>query len=231
MIGRSVFIGASLALATAAGGAQPAGAANLELVETTGEFNVTAFTKRVSRAADVRQVWDAGVLNPLILGGAKNALNGLQFGFGFDPSRIATAFVTHNESNLLLYNDAAWTTYRLGELYSVRDPNGKVVTTNIFAPARSSSMLADPNDVHGFYQDASVAALQRRGVMFFACDTALVQQAEQIANSGVARNQPPADIARTLRLSLLHDVTLVPSGVATVAFLQSRFHYAYLTEQ
>jgi intracellular sulfur oxidation DsrE/DsrF family protein len=46
----------------------------------------------------------------------------------------------------------------------------------------------------------------------------------------VVRNQSPADIARTLQRSLLRGVMLVPSGVAAVA-LQSRYHYAYLTEQ
>jgi intracellular sulfur oxidation DsrE/DsrF family protein len=218
-----------LALATAASGTL-GDAAGAEVVGQAG-FDVSAFSKRVSRDADVRHVWDAGTFYPQILGGVKNALNGLQFGFGIAPSRLATAFVTHNESNLLLYSDAAWTSYQLGTLYAVRDPNGATITSNIFASARSTSALADPNDVHGFYQDASIAALQRRGVMFFACNTALVQQAHQIANSGVAKNQSVDDIARTLQHSLLHGVTLVPSGVAVVAFLQSRYHYAYLTEQ
>jgi intracellular sulfur oxidation DsrE/DsrF family protein len=85
--------------------------------------------------------------------------------------------------------------------------------------------------VRGFYQDASIAALQKRGVMFFACNTALVQQAHQIADSGVAKNQSPDDIARTLQRSLLPGVMLVPSGVAVVAYLQSRDRYGYLTEQ
>jgi intracellular sulfur oxidation DsrE/DsrF family protein len=231
MIGRSAFIGASIAAATVAGTPQAGAAADLELVQTTAEFDVAAFAKRVSRAAEVRHVWDAGALNPRILGGVKNSLNGLQFGFGIEPGQLATAFVSHNESNLLLYDDAAWTTYRLGELFGVHDPNGAVVATNIFAAAHGTSMLADPNDVHGFYQDASVAALQRRGVMFFACNTALVQHAEQIAKSGFSRNQSAADIVHTLQRSLLRGVTLVPSGVAVVAYLQSRYRYAYLTEQ
>jgi intracellular sulfur oxidation DsrE/DsrF family protein len=229
MIGRSAFIGASLGLA-AAGVAQPGEAAGIELVEQAGEFDLAAFARRVSRDADVRHVWDSGSLRPTILGGVKNALNGLQFGFGIAPSRIATAFVTHSDSNLLLYGDSAWTTYRLGELYSVHDPNGAPITANIFAAAHSASTLADPNDVHGFYQDASIAALQRRGVMFFACNTALVQHAEQIAAGGLTK-QPANEIVRTRQHSLLRGVTLVPSGVAAVAYLQSRFHYGYLTEQ
>ena len=67
MIGRSAFIGASLALATAATGAKPGDAAGVGLVEQAGEFDVAAFMKRVSRDADVRHVWDAGKLYPQIL--------------------------------------------------------------------------------------------------------------------------------------------------------------------
>jgi intracellular sulfur oxidation DsrE/DsrF family protein len=201
------------------------------LVEKSGEFDVAGFNKLVSRSAEIRQVWDAGPLHPQILGGVKNSLNGLQFGFGIAATRLATAFVTRNDSNLLVYASAAWSEYRLGELFGVRDPSGAVVPSNIFATAHSTSMLADPNDVHGSYQDASIEALQRRGVMFFACNTALVQQANQIVNGGAAKGQSADDVARTLRKSLLPHVMLVPSGVAVIAYLQSRYQYAYLTEQ
>jgi len=224
---RSVFIGASL-VAAAALSADEADAA--ALVEKAGEFDVAGFNRLVSRSAEVRQVWDAGKLYPQILGGVKNSLNGLQFGFGIAATRLATAFVTRNDSNLLLYGNAAWTEYRLGELFSVRDPNGAVVGANIFAPARSTSMLADPSDPHGFYQDASIEALQKRGVLFFVCNTALVQHASQIVNGGAAKGKSADDVARALRKSVLPHVTLVPSGVGTVAYLQARYQYAYLTE-
>jgi intracellular sulfur oxidation DsrE/DsrF family protein len=230
MIHRSAFLGTSLAAVAAAVSAGEADAA-IGLVEKSGEFDVAAFSKIVARGADVRHVWDAGKLYPQILGGVKNSLNGLQFGFGIAATRIATAFVTHNESNLLLYADSAWAAYRLGELFSVHDPSGAVVASNIFAPAHSASMLADPNDPRGFYQDASIATLQKRGVTFFVCNTALVQHASQIVNGGAAKGQSIDDVVRTLRRSLLPHVMLVPSGVATVAYLQSRYQYAYLTEQ
>lgn len=231
MIPRSTFISASLVLAAAASAADPSEAADVGLVERAGEFDVAAFSKRVSQDADIRQVWDAGKLNPMVLGAVKNSLNGLQFGFGIPPSRIATAFVAHNDSNVLLYGDAAWTTYQIGQVFAVHDPTGATVTSNIFAPARNTSATTDPSDVHGFYQDASITTLQKRGVLFFICNTALVQQSHQIANSGVAPGQSPGDIARGLRRSLLPGVTLVPSGVAVIAFLQSRYHYGHLAEE
>lgn len=225
---RSVFIGASLVAATALSAAE---ADAVDLVEKAGEFDVAGFNKRVSRSAEVRQVWDAGKLYPQILGAVKNSLNGLQFGFGIAATHLATAFVTHNDSNLLLYGNSAWTEYRLGELFGVRDPSGAVVTANIFAPSRSAAMLSDPNDARGFYQDASIETLQKRGVLFCACNTALVQHASQIVNGGAAKGQSAADVTRALRKSLLPHSLLVPSGVGTVAYLQARYQYAYLTER
>jgi len=228
MVNRSDFIGASLAMSASSVLADTGSAA--PLVENSTEFDIAAFTKRVSRPADIRQVWDAGKWYPQILGGVKNSLNGLQFGFGIAADRLAIAFVTHNESNLLLYGNEAWARYNLGQVIGVHDPTGALVTSNIFGAARSTNTIADPSDVHGYYQDASIATLQRRGVMFFICNTALVQQANQILAAGAASGQEAVQVAQALRKSLLPGVMLVPSGVATIALLQSRHHYAYITE-
>jgi intracellular sulfur oxidation DsrE/DsrF family protein len=229
MVNRSDFLGASLAMSASRVLADSGGPA-FDLVEKPGEFDLAAFTKRVSRPAEIRQVWDAGKLYPQILGGVKNSLNGLQFGFHIAADEVALAFVTHNESNVLLYGSDVWARYNLGQVIGVHDPSGAVVSSNIFAPARSTNATADPSDVHGYYQDASIATLQRRGVMFFICNTALVQQARQIVDAGAARNETADQVARALRGSLLPGAMLVPSGVATIALLQSRHHYAYITE-
>ncbi|HTC31502.1 MAG TPA: hypothetical protein VK702_12320 [Candidatus Acidoferrum sp.] len=202
------------------------GGSAIGLVETAVQFDAHAFDKLVATSAEFRQVWDAGELQPRILGGVKNSLNGLQFGFNVAPANIAMAFVAHNTSNLLLYDDTAWSTYVLGQLFAVKDPTGAVVQTNIFAPSRSTNSTADPSDVHGFYQDASITTLQRRGVHFFICNTALVQQAELIVRAGATR-ESPQEVADALRSHLLPGVMLVPSGVAAIAYLQSRYRYAY----
>jgi len=202
------------------------GSAEIGLVETATQFDVRAFDTLVATNAEFRQVWDAGELQPRILGGIKNSLNGLQFGFNVPPANIAMALVAHNTSNLLLYDDTAWSTYLLGQLFGVKDPTGATVQTNIFAPSRSMNSTADPSDVHGFYQDASIATLQRRGVHFFVCNTALVQQAETIVRAGVTR-QTPQEVADALRSHLLPGAVLVPSGVAAIGYLQSRYHYGY----
>jgi hypothetical protein len=58
-----------------------------------------------------------------------------------------------------------------------------------------------------------------------------VQQAEQIANAGGAKGKSANDVAQELRSHVLPSVMIVPSGVGTIAYLQSRYHYAYTTEQ
>jgi len=141
MVNRSVFIGASLAL-SASGALADSARPVLDLVEKSGEFDIAAFTRRVSRPANVRPLWDAGKLYPQILGGVKNSLNGLEFGFGMAADRLATAFVTHNESNVLLYGNDVWTRYNLGQVIGVHDPTGAVVSTNIFAPAHCGDLIS-----------------------------------------------------------------------------------------
>ena len=226
---RSRFLAAAVPMAACATAACAGKAReSIGLVESAAQFDVHAFDQAVATSAPFRQVWDANALQPRILGNVKNSLNGLQFGFNEPPSNIAMAFITHNTSNLLLYDDAAWTTYLLGDLYGVKDPRGATVQTNIFAAARATSSSNDPNDVHGFYQDASVQVLQRRGVRFFLCNVALVQQAEEIVHAGAAK-QSPADVAQDLRDHLLPGVMLVPSGVSALAYLQSKHGYTYAT--
>ena len=223
---RSSFLAAAVPLAACATAACGNAAGGIGLVETAEQFDARAFQKAVATTAEFRQVWDAAELQPRILGGVKNSLNGLQFGFSVAPANIATAFVAHNTSNLLLYDDEAWSTYLLGQLFGVKDPTGATVQTNIFAPSRASSSSQDPSDLHGFYQDASITTLQRRGVHFFVCNTALVEQASAIVRAGATR-ETPQDVANNLRAHVLPGVMLVPSGVAAIAFLQGRYHYTY----
>ncbi|HTZ53650.1 MAG TPA: hypothetical protein VMB20_01195 [Candidatus Acidoferrum sp.] len=198
------------------------------LVETAAQFDRKAFERAVATGAQFRQVWDAGAIQPRMLGGVKNALNGLAFGFDVASSNIAVAFVTHNTSNLLLYDDSAWSTYLLGQLFGIKDPTGAVVQTNIFYPSHATGSSKDPNDPHGFYQDASISTLQQRGVRFFVCNTALIEHAEVIVNAGASK-QTVDEVARALRAHLVPGAMLVPSGVAAITYLQSRHGYAYMT--
>lgn len=214
------------ACATAACAGKPS--ETIGLVETAAQFDRKAFDRAVATGAQFRQVWDAGAIAPRMLGGVKNGLNGLQFGFGVAPANIAVAFVSHNTSNLMLYDDSTWSTFLLGQLFAIKDPTGAVVPTNIFYPSHATGSSKDPNDPHGFYQDASIATLQQRGVHFFVCNTALVEHAASIVSAGASK-QSVDEVASTLRRHLVPGALLVPSGVAAIAYLQARHGYAYVT--
>ena len=219
---------AAIAAAGCAGGK----AAGLEYVEPATEFNAGAFAKLVDGAADIRQVWDGGGYHPLVLGAIKNSLNGLQFGYGISPERTLTALVLHGDANAYAYDDSMWTKYSLGTSLGLRDPQGNAVTSNIFAHVRSqASAMVDPNDPAGMYQDATVEALQRRGVMVFVCHNAAADHAAQLARSGVTAGMTPQAILADLLSHTIAGAVVVPSGVATITILQSRYRYAYNTVQ
>jgi len=226
---RKAFLAASAMVAAMATDACAKGSRRLELVESQSEFDYGAFEKLVGRPFDVRQLWDMDGYVPTGLGGIKNAFNGYQFGFGIAPARIGMAACLHGTANAFAYNDAMWTKYRLGEAFGFKDPNGNVVATNIFYHARSQESAAiDPNDPGSAYQDGTIEALQRRGLMVMVCHTAAGEQGRSLVAAGAAPSgMSPGDVQRDLLANLVPEVTVVPSMVSAIGILQNRFRYAY----
>jgi hypothetical protein len=229
---RKTFIAASAVVAVLATEACAKSASALEMVETKAEFDYPAFVRAVNRTFDVRQLWDVNGYVPTSLGAMKNAYNGYQFGFGLPAERIGIAACLHGTANAFAYNDAMWTKYKLGEVFGFKDPGGNLVTTNIFYHARSKNdPNADPSDPASMYQDGTIEALQRRGLIVLLCHTAAAEQARSLVGAGaVAQGTPPADVLRDLLGNVVPGASVVPSMVATVGILQSRFKYAYTTE-
>lgn len=206
---------------------------SLELVETQGEFDYAAFAKLVGRPFDVRQLWDFDGYVPTLLGSIKSAYNGYQFGYGIAAARIGMIACLRGNANAFAYDDATWAKYKLGEAFGFKDPGGNVVATNIFYHARSQpSIAADPNDLTSMYQDGTLEALQRRGLMVAICHTATAEQAKALVAAGYApQGMSAGDVQNDLLAHRVANVTVVPSMVATVGILQNRFHYAYTTGQ
>jgi hypothetical protein len=229
---RKTFIAASAVVAALATDACAKSASALEMVETKAEFDYSAFVRVVNRPFGARQLWDVNGYVPTALGAMKNAYNGYQFGFGLPPERIGIAACLHGTATAFAYNDAMWTKYKLGEAFGFKDPGGNIVSTNIFYHARSKSDLnADPNDPESTYQDGTIEALQRRGLILLVCHTAAAEQARSLVNAGAVRQGgSPEDVLRDLLANLVPGATVVPSMVATVGILQTRFKYAYTTE-
>jgi intracellular sulfur oxidation DsrE/DsrF family protein len=63
-----------------------------------------------------------------------------------------------------------------------------------------------------------------------ACATALQEQARIVRDAGLApRGMTAAEIARDMLQNLIPQAHVVPSMVATIAVLQQRYGYAYIT--
>ena len=222
---RKTFIAASAIAAALATDACAKSASALELVETKAEFDYAALVRAVNRPFDVRQLWDVNGYQPLALGGMKNAFNGYLFGYGIPADRIGMAACLHGTANAFAYSDAMWSKYKLGDAFGFKDPSGNTVSTNIFFHARSSASVAsDPNDASGMYQDGTLEALQRRGLLVLVCHTAAAEQARSLAAAGGAS---APDILRDLLANVVPGTIVVPSMVATIGLLQNRFRYAY----
>jgi hypothetical protein len=226
---RKTFLVTSAMLAALATDACAKGTAPLEMVEPASQFDYAAFAKLVGGPFDARQLWDVNGYVPTVLGGIKNAYNGYQFGFGIAPQRIGMVACLHGTANAFAYDDAMWSKYRLGEAFGFKDPGGNTVSTNIFYSARSQpAATSDPNDPTSMYQDGTLEALQRRGLIVLVCHTAAAEQARSLVEAGAAaQGTSPADVLKDLLSHRVSGATVVPSMTATVGILQNRFRYAY----
>lgn len=201
-------------------------------VERRSDFDEAAFAIAVGRPAAVRQVVEAVGFHPAVLGNVKNAMNGLQFGFGYAPDSILIALAGHGPSSTYAYDDEMWKKYRLGEFFHIADAAGAPLTHNAYY-ARSANFdrTVNPDDPKGMYQDASLEMLQRRGLVVLTCHTAVMEQARALvaASAFVPPNATARDVGADLLTHLVPGAIVVPSMVATIAVLQTKYRYSYMT--
>lgn len=225
---RSSFLAASAA-APAAALAVPGGT---NLVERRANFDEAAFRRAVERPdAEIRQLCETVSFHPGILNNVKNALNGLQFGYGYPADRLAYVVAPHGPSSAYTYTDYVWSKYRIGEAYDIKDAAGAAMTRNAFyAPKSAPVRSADPDAENSFWQDTSVQTLQQRGVVFLTCHTAVEEQARALLRRGFApAGMTASHVAADILTHLIPGTHVVPSMVATIAVLQQRYHYTYLS--
>lgn len=215
-------VGAALAAPSVPGGTQ--------LVERLADFDETHFDRILGRPARIRQVVESVSFSPGTLNNVKNALNGLQFGYGYPVDGILIALANHGPSTAFDLTDEMWAKYRLGEYWKITDATGKPLVANAFYPEKSTyTTSASPDDEHGMYQDTSLAMLQRRGVVLLACHTAIEENARKIVAGGFAPSGATAEqVADDLLTHLVPGAVVVPSMVATIAVLQAKYRYTYL---
>lgn len=222
---RGSFIAASASLVAAQ--SVPGGT---HFVERKADFDGAQFDKVLGKPADIRQVWEIIAFHPAVFSNVKNALNGLRFGFGYAPERIAIAVAPHGPSSSYTYSDYLWSKYKIGEAFKLQDAKGNAVASNVFLkPAGPVSRTADPDAENSFYQDTSIETLQARGVVFMTCHTAVEEQARTLVKGGFApAGMTATDVANDILTHLIPGAQVVPSMVAAIAVLQQRHKYSYI---
>lgn len=228
---RTGFLAASASL-VAAGAATPALAETVpggtRLVERKANFDEAAFAKIVGRPADIRQMFESVAFKPTLLANVKNSLNGLHFGYGYAANRIAIVLANHGPSSAYAYSDYVWTKYKIGEFFGIKNDAGETIATNIWLKAKMEDSSRDPDDEKSLYQDTSIEALQKRGVTFLTCHTAVEEQSRAIVKKGLAPSgMTGTDVANDILTHVIPGAVVVPSMVATVAVLQAKYHYTY----
>ncbi len=230
---RKGFLAASTVIA--ASGAAPAQGVpgGAHLVERRVDFDTATFEAAVARPAQIRQIYEAVAFRPAVLNNAKNSFNGLQFGFGYGHGTIAIALAAHGPSAVYGYTDELWAKYRLGEFFKLTDTTGAPIVSNTFLRKRAAvDPAADPDDHAGMYQDPSIEMLQHRGLVVLVCHTAVEEQARSLVKGGFApAGASASDVADDLLTHLIAGAVVVPSMVATIAVLQAKYHYTYLSPE
>ncbi len=230
---RNGFLAASATVLAAGATAAPVLAQNVPggtaFVERKGNFDEAEFARLVGKTADIRQVFEAVAFQPGLLNNVKNALNGLQFGFGYPADRIVMAIAGHGASAAYGFSDYVWQKYKIGDFINAKDASGATLTSNTFLKAKSNlSVSGDANDDKGFYQDTSIEALQKRGVLMLTCHTAIEEQARKLVKQELAPSGMTAtEVANDILMHLIPGAIVVPSMVATVAVLQAKYNYTY----
>jgi hypothetical protein len=223
------------------------GAAPQDAEVPTGAHTLDALTKRLAslpRRRDFKSVpmilahrdqWDADALDAVIhyAGGPKqswdntdllgpwlntmrNALNTEIWGFKHPDFLCVSA--THGPAHLALYDDATWEKYDLAKIA------GGGLTHNSFV-AIPPAMAQDPGDFqnpNGAFSphSNSIAALQRRGVVFLACHNAIWELANRLNTAGTNPDELSVDaLCADLTNHLISGVVLTPGAVGTLAEL------------
>ncbi len=203
-----------------------------EFVERRAAFDMATFDRIVGRNAQYRMLFQAVAYVPALLNNVKNSINGLEFGFGTDPSRVVTVVAGHGPSSAYTYSDYVWQKYRIGEYFALKNPTGELLTKNVFLAKRATSRSSNPDDEAGPFQDTSVEGLQARGTTFLTCHTAVEEQSRGIVKREFApAGMTASDVAADILTHLVPGALVVPSMVAAIGVLQQRYHYAYLTIQ
>jgi len=156
-----------------------------------------------------KQLYDLGGLaladDPRALRFTRNFLDTFRDEYHLEFPDINTAVGISGPAFPMNASDRLWAKYKLGERSKIVDPMTK-------QPAVRNIFYDDGSDI-------SVKAIQARGAVFWQCNVALGQVAQQLA---AAFQMPLAEVRADLIAGLNPGVRLMPSHVMALALAQER---------
>lgn len=209
--------------------------AEAQLVWSTSQWKLGSFQALLQEKARVKQLFDiTRVEDGASLAKVKNSLNGLHYGFGVPVDQIKVICGMHGPANLLNYDDYVWQKYQIGAWLEIDDPQTRQPAVrnpyylSKFSGADAQVTAAtDPSAETSPLQDASMQGLQRRGVRFLGCHTALEEQVRQLVKH-YTLSDAPETIVRDILAHTVPNVLVVASMVSAIALLQCEGGYSYV---
>ena len=210
--------------------------AEAQLVWSTSEWKLASFEGLLHEKATVKQLFDiTRVEDGASLAKVKNSLDGLHYGFGVPVDQIKIICGMHGQANLLAYDDYVWEKYQIGAWLEINDPRTRQPAvknpyyfSKLTDDAARITADTDLNAETSPLQDASMQGLQRRGVRFLSCHTALEEQVRQLIKH-YTLSEAPETIVRDMLAHTVPGVLVVASMVSAIALLQCEGRYSYVT--
>ena len=198
-----------LAAGTLALGAMPralrAAAAEPSPLAAWDEKWMDALTGKYKQFFEADEVRDASLFAVV-----RNLLNGYRDAYGTKDADVSAVIGLHGPAASLAFRDSAWAKLRLGQASSIIDSATKL--PSLINPLASPSPTLPP--------DASIPALQARGVVVALCNNSL----NRITRTAEAGGYGKGDALRAELLAehLVPGVVLVPAMVVASNRLQMR---------
>jgi hypothetical protein len=194
------------------------------VLESEDYWDHQAIAELIAYRAGPKQIWDNKDLGGPWLNLMRNNLNTQVYSFKHPDFLIVSA--THASAHLAMYDQAMWDKYQLSKIA------GAGFARNILILEQQAGS-ADPKnyqDPRGAFSPAnnSIPALQRRGVVFFACHNAIWEASARLIREDTNPDKLSIEaLAADLTNHLIPDAVLTPGAVGTLLELQQvGFQYA-----
>lgn len=150
-----------------------------------------------------RMIIETGIVSDgLALRRGLNFVDVLNQDYAVPDARIGLAIGVHTAALSFILNDAMWAKYSLGARFAVQNAPGASATAN---PFRAGSAF-------------SVESLSKRGVIFLACNRALLRLSRELAGAGGAA----AAVHAELVANVLPEAQVTPAMVVALSRAQSK---------